>query len=99
MYDYKEYLRLIKEGLIFTHNIEKYQNNLTIELNSIGVNHDINILSKYIYDLNILNSNKLTDELLKYIIDINQNLLGYYPSYMWITNKKDQINLTRGKKM
>lgn len=87
IYDYKEYERLIKEGLIFTHNIEKYQNGLDIQLSSVGVKHKINIISKFIYDLEILNPKELSDELLKYVIDINQNLLGYYPSYIWVVNK------------
>lgn len=87
IYDYKEYIRLIKEGLIFTHNIEKYQNSLDIQLSSIGVKHNINIISKFVYDLEILNPFELSVELLKYVIDINQNLLGYYPSYVWVINK------------
>ena len=51
IYDYKEYVKLIKEGLISTHNIEKYSGSLDIQLNSVGVEHNINILSKFIYDL------------------------------------------------
>jgi CheY-like chemotaxis protein len=87
IYDYKKYLKLIKEGIIFTHNIEKYQNNLDIQLSSIGVKHKINIISKFIYDLDILNSKELSNDVLKYAININQNLLGYYPSYIWIVNE------------
>jgi len=37
IYDYKEYVKLIKEGLISTHNIEKYSGSLDIQLNSVGV--------------------------------------------------------------
>lgn len=87
IYDYKKYLNLIKEGLISTHNIEKYQNSLDIQLSSFGIKHNINIISKFIYDLDILNLSDLSNDLLKYIIDINQNLLGYYPSYIWLYNE------------
>jgi len=87
IYDYKEYVKLIKEGLISTHNIEKYSGSLDIQLNSVGVEHNINILSKFIYDLEILNPTELSNEQLKYVIDINQNLLGYFPSYIWVENE------------
>lgn len=82
----KKFIEHIKEGLIKTYNIEKYYNNLDIELSAIGVISKINIISKFIYDLEILNVRELTNEKLKYIIDINQNLLGYYASYIWIKN-------------
>ena len=85
--NYNDYVQQIKEGLIYTHNIEKYQDSLDIELNSIGVKeYKLNIKSKFVYDLEIFNSNKLDNDLLKYIIDINQNLLGYYPSFIWVEN-------------
>lgn len=87
IYNYKTYIQSIKEGLIFTHNIEKHYGSLEIELSSVGVKFNINIKSKFIYDLEILNLNELSNELLKYVIDINQNLLGYYPSYIWVSNK------------
>ncbi len=86
IYNYNNYIELIKEGLISTHNIQKYYGSLEIQLKSIGVNVEINIISKFIYDLKILNTNKLSNEKLEHIININQNLLGYYPSYMWIEN-------------
>lgn len=85
--NYNKYIKLIKEGLIRTHNIEKYYGSLDIELNSIGVISKINIISKFLYELEILNTTELTNEKLKHIIDINQNLLGYYPSYIWLQNK------------
>jgi len=82
----KKYIEHIKEGLIKTYNIEKYYNSLDIELSSIGVKSKINIISKFIYDLEISNPQELSNDKLKYIIDINKNLLGYYPSYIWIEN-------------
>lgn len=85
--EYTKYLNLIKEGLIRTYNIEKYQGSLDIELNSIGVEYTLNILNKYIYDLELLNPNKFDDSGLNYILNLNKNLLGYYPSYIWVTNE------------
>ncbi len=85
--EYDKYIELVKEGLICTHNIQKYWTNLDIQLNSIGIKSDINILSKFIYDIDILNLQDLSDDLLEHMIILNQNLLGYYPSYIWVTNK------------
>lgn len=85
--NYENYIQSIKEGLISTHNIEKYSGSLEIELDSIGIKkYNLNIISKLVYELEILNSNKLSNDLLKHMVDINQNLLGYYPSYIWVTN-------------
>ena len=84
--NYKDYIQLIKEGLISTHNIEKYSGNLEIELNSVGVKYKLNIISKLVYELEILDSNKLSDDVLEYVVNINQNLLGYYPAYIWVQN-------------
>jgi hypothetical protein len=84
--NYQKYIKYLKEGLISTYNIEKYQNNLKIELDSIGIKYDINILSKFNYDLTIYNLKELSNDILKYCININQNILGYFPSYIWITN-------------
>lgn len=82
----KDYIKFIYEGLIITHNIEKYYNSLDIELSSIGVKSSINILSKFLYDLEIINNQELSNNILDQIININQNLLGYFPSYIWVKN-------------
>ena len=81
-----KYVKYIKEGLIKTYNIEKYYNSLDIELSAIGIKFNIDIKSKFIYDLEILNVQELSDEKLKYVVDINKNLLGYFPSYIWLQN-------------
>ena len=83
---------MIKEGLIFTHNIEKYKSSLEIYLNAIGVENKITIISKMLYELEILNSSKLNNKDLKHIVEYNQNLLGYYPSYIFITNENNINN-------
>lgn len=84
--NYKNYIQHIKEGLITTHNIQIHYMSLDIELNSIGIKHELNIISKFKYDLTILNPKELTLEKLEYCIKINQNLLGYFPSYIQLYN-------------
>jgi len=85
-YTYNKYIEYIREGLIFTHNIEKYHGSLDIELNSIGINSKIDIQSKFLYDLTLFNTYNIDNDILKYIINLNQNLLGYYPSFIWVKN-------------
>ena len=84
--EYEKYLELVKEGLTRTHNIEKYKSSLDIEFNSIGVKYDINVFSKFIYEITILNPDFFDKDGLEYIVNINRNLLGYYPSYIWVEN-------------
>ena len=86
MFNYEKFLELIKEGLITTHNIEKYHGSLDIELNSIGIKSEINIISKFVFELSVLNSNDINNSNLQYIITICKDLLGYYPSYIWVKN-------------
>jgi hypothetical protein len=83
---YNDFVNLIKEGLIKTYNIEKYKSSLEIELNSIGIKYNLNILSKYIFELEIMNSSSLENKKLEFILSIIKNILGYYPSYIWIEN-------------
>ena len=87
IYTYNKYIEYIKEGLIFTHNIEKYYGSLDIELNSIGIRYIIDIQSKFLYDLTLFDTCNIDNGRLKYVIDLNQNLLGYYPSFIWVKNK------------
>lgn len=84
--EYNKYLELVREGLIMTHNIIKYKSTLQIKLNSIGVKYNLNIIDKFTYNLDILNPEYFTNNELQYIIDINKDILGYYPSYIWRTN-------------
>jgi len=86
MIDYLKFVELIKEGLIRTHNIEKYYESLDIELNAIGIKSEIEIKSKFLFHLTILNSNDVANEKLEYVITICKDLLGYYPSYIWVKN-------------
>jgi len=85
--DYKKFTGLIKEGLICTHNIQKYYNSLDVQLRYVGVKSNIDIESKFVYNIDILNLQDLSNDVLEYVINLNQNLLGYYPSFIWVTNK------------
>ena len=84
--NYEEFIEYIKEGLIRTHNIEKYESSLEIELNSHGIEYEINIISKYLFDLKILNLKELKKDNLFSILVLVRDLLGYYPSYIWVEN-------------
>jgi hypothetical protein len=79
-----EYDELIKEGLIRTWNIYKYENNLRMELFNIGLNFDLNIIDKFTYEILLYDINWLNDEnVLKEFFAININTLGYYPSFFF----------------
>ena len=65
--NYKDYLSLIKEGLIRTHSIIKYSNTLETELNSFinEKDYQLSINSKFKFTLEILNNKK--DDIYKII--------------------------------
>lgn len=93
MFEYKEFVRQIKEGLILTHDMGKYKSSLEIELNSIGVkDYNIETLNKFQFYLEIFNLNNLKNDTIKFIADLIINLFGYYPSYVWVENNKDMKN-------
>lgn len=92
MIKYNEFIQNIKEGLIRTHNIEKYSDNLEIELKSIGINnYKIDIISKYVFTLTI-NTEEVNNDSLKYIVNHIQNMFGYLASYIWLKNNKNMEN-------
>ena len=78
---YGEYLILIKEGLIRTHNILQYETSLSNKLNKYKIQHTINIIDKLEFQLII--QNPLESDL-QWIINECINLYGYYPSYYFI---------------
>jgi hypothetical protein len=84
--NYIEYVNLLKEGLIKTYNINRYKSNLEIELNSLNLNYNINIISKFIFELELFNVDKLSNDTIKWIIELCQNKMGYFTSYIWIEN-------------
>lgn len=89
--NYKEYLNLIKEGLIRTYNIYKYELNLYMDFNSVGIKTNIEILDKLKFDIEILNNNELEDAQYNVIIK-TCNILGYFPSYLVVYNENNNKN-------
>lgn len=79
---YKEYLNLLKEGLITTHRISKYR--IIID----------NFLIDYKYNIKINDNDTFSLELYEKDIDFYISLLslinnlGYYPSYIWVSREK-----------
>lgn len=92
MIKYLQFIEYLKEGLIFTHNIEKYKSSLDIQLSNLLPDFDIDIENKFIFNLNIKNTDTIDNEILKHIPEMILNLFGYYPSYMWVTNNSDNDN-------
>lgn len=92
MIKYKDFIIYLKEGLIFTHNIEKYQTSLEIQLSSLINDFEINIINKFIFTLEIKNSNTIDNKILKYIPEMIINLFGYYPSFIWLINNENMKN-------
>lgn len=84
--EYKEYIELIKEGLIRTHNIIKSKMSLTQELCIIGIKYDIDIESKLKFSLTLFETNKFDDRMTQYIVNYVQNQLGYNPSFIYVEN-------------
>jgi len=93
MINYDNFIYQIKEGLIYTHNILKYKINLNIQLDSIGLKYDIEILNKLsfiiiIYNIEYFEKHNLYDSFFNIII----NLYGYFPSYFIIKRKNGKEN-------
>lgn len=86
MKKYEEYLQLIKEGLIYTHNILKYEKSLLMQLSGFGLNCEIDVINKLTFVVTINNVLKLND---CYDLFFNNiiNLYGYFPSYIYVTFK------------
>lgn len=84
--EYNEYVELIKEGLIRTHNILRYKDNIRQELFLIGIKHEINITSKLKFTLSLFNTNTFDDIYFEYIVNYIQNKLGYNPSFIYVEN-------------
>ena len=77
MKTYKKFLKLIKEGLIRTHNIYNYSSSLRNNLLFAGFEFDLTIENKFRYIIIILNPEYL-DENYNYFISLNNNY-GFYP--------------------
>jgi len=83
---YNEYVELIKEGLIRTHNIITYEGSLERELYLIGIKFEIKIYNKLKFDLSLYKTNIIDNDYLEYIVNYIEKQLGYYPSYITVEN-------------
>lgn len=92
MYTYKKYLSSIREGLIITHNIQLYKSSLEIELNSLNIEYNLDIISKYQFDIEILNLKNIKNDTLNHMVEWVTHLFGYFPSYVWLENNSGKKN-------
>lgn len=79
--NYDIFLKSLKEGLITSHNINLYKHTLTSNLDQLKITYKLDIIDKLEFKLTL--SNPTND-----IIDITNHtsyVLGYYPSYCWVT--------------
>jgi len=83
MKTYLNFLNQIKEGLIRTHNILKYESTLDILLNSIISDYEIQVIDKFRFDIKF---KQLTKDSLDAVLNVINNF-GYYPSYMWLSKQ------------
>ena len=85
---YSEFVEQLKEGLITTHDITKYNHILTDYLYQIGVEHSIDIVDKFDFNLTIETNN------IDLITVMNHDCysLGYFPAYYWIILENDMKN-------
>ena len=96
MIKYGDYIKLIKESIIYTHNIERYKMNLIHELDFIGIDCQVDVINKMAFDLTLKNPRQLKDkQLYELFFSITQNQFGYYPSFYLVVLKngmKNQFN-------
>ena len=85
---YEDFITVIKEGLITTHNITKYSRILTDYLDNLNINHKINILDKLKFYLEV-NINDITT---LECINHQAYTLGYFPSEYKLTLKSGLSN-------
>lgn len=95
MKKYNDFIFNLKEGLIRTYDITTYQSNIVDYLKQMDIKHNLNIIDKLEFKLSLFN----VDENFIDIITYKCYVLGYFPSYYWITKNKmengfkDLINL------
>lgn len=46
---HKDFITLLKEGLILTHDINRQEDTLSLRLDSCGISHRIEIYSKFVF--------------------------------------------------
>jgi len=84
--NYEDFVELLKEGLIRTHDMTLNQSTLSINLESCGIKHRINIFDKFSFEIIIYNlygdGNKL--DKIDIVKRYTENVYGYFPSYFWV---------------
>jgi hypothetical protein len=99
MYTYNQYLSLLQEGLIKTHNILSYGNILERELTGIGIDLNLVIHDKFRYTLRIFNPNIFQQpDVLEVFWQLNNNF-GYYPAFFKVyrTERYNSFSFTLEK--
>jgi hypothetical protein len=89
MNNYNDFIKLLKEGLIRTHDMRRYDSTLSINLDSIGLKHKIVVKNKFVYEVYINDTNK---EKIDILLDYSKNIYGYFPSYFYITLNNNLSN-------
>jgi len=81
MKTFTQFIKLITEGLIKTHNILKYSNTLEMNLKGIGYDVNINVIDKYKYSVIVFNPKWFltTDKIFDLFFKFNENM-GYFPT-------------------
>jgi len=79
MKTYENYLSLIKEGLIKTHNILNHYDALKNNLDFIGFEFTLNIINKFRYELIIHNPSVFKNDDMKILFFKYNENMGYYP--------------------
>jgi hypothetical protein len=94
MLSYKKYIKLIKESVIYTHNISKYEGVLMKELDSIGLTFNLIIINNMSFNITLLQPKELCNEMMyDTFFSITQNQLGYYPSFYRVFLKNGMNNI------
>jgi len=81
MKKHEDFIFGLKEGLILTHDINKYSSNITDYIKQMDVKYSLDIVDKLKFKLSLFNVNK---NFLDIIIH-KCYVLGYFPSFYWIT--------------
>lgn len=82
--------KLLKEGLILSHDITKYHSNLTTSLDQLNIEYKINLIDRLEFELTIF---KPTEDIIE-VLNHKAYVLGYFPSYCWVelnNNLKNQF--------
>lgn len=85
---YKEFVEQLKEGLITTHDINKYSHIITDYLYQIGITYSINITDKFDFQITLDTNNFDLVE----VINHDCYTLGYFPAYYWIILNNNMKN-------